>query len=121
MEDAGHDSSTGLRAWWAAAVLGLGSVPALAASCEDIRAQVDAKLRASGVAKYSLTVVDSAASAAGRTVGTCDLGTRKIVYLQTRAGADPAAAAPKAAQPGAAGIITECRDGRVSVGGDCRK
>jgi len=96
----------------ALATLWIGAAPAHAESCEEIRARIDAKIRASGVATFTLATVDAASSAAGRTVGTCDKGAKKIVYVQ-----HGKAAAARDAPP----VITECRDGSVSVGGDCRK
>ena len=92
-----------------AAVLLLGCVTAHAASCEDIRARIEAKLNSAGIDKYSLTVVDTAATSPGKVVGTCDLGTKKILYAKDPSPNDSSA------------ILTECRDGSASVGGDCRK
>jgi Protein of unknown function (DUF1161) len=83
-----------------------------AATCDEIRARIDARIRASGVAAFTLAIVDAAASAPGRSVGNCDRGAKKIVYLQSGKGS---------AAREAPGMITECRDGSVSVGGDCRK
>ena len=97
-----------------AAVLLLGCVTAHAASCEDIRTRIEAKLNAAGIDKYSLTVVDTAATSPGKVVGTCDLGTKKILYAK-----DPSPKAPSKAASSA--IITECKDGSASVGGDCRR
>ncbi len=97
-----------------ATVLLLGCFAAHAASCEDIRARVEAKLKAAGVENYSLTVVDTAATAAGKVVGSCDLGTKKILYAK-----DPSPKAPSKAASSA--ILTECKDGSASVGGDCRR
>ena len=89
-------------------------------NCDSIREQIDAKVRATGVSRFTLTVVDSAASAPGRNVGSCDRGSRKILYVQEgRAEAAPAGSAPR--PPAKPGVLTECKDGTVSVGGDCRK
>lgn len=83
-------------------------------SCEGIRDQIDAKVRASGVTGFTLTVVDAQAQVGGRVVGSCELGTKKIVY-------DRGAAAPQPrAKPKSQPIITECKDGSVSVGGECK-
>jgi hypothetical protein len=88
-----------------------------ATNCAAIRSQIEAKVKASGVSSFTLSVVDADARVAGRVVGTCDLGTKKIVY----AAANPptsAQARPKAAvEP----MLTECKDGSVSVGGECKK
>lgn len=85
-----------------------------AATCEEIRAGIAAKIRAAGVAQFSLNIVDSTATAPGRAVGTCDRGNKKIVYLVAPGGAAKPARTEEA-------LLTECKDGRVSVGGDCRK
>lgn len=107
----------------AACLMGQG---AHAQDCDAIRAQIDSKIRARGVTQFSLNVVDNAATERGKVVGSCGRGSRKIVYrLETAA----AAAGPGvAASPAAASspmrapqLLTECKDGTVSVGGDCRK
>ena len=110
------------------AVLLLASSASHAATCESIRAQIDAKVRASGVSNFTLSTLDADAKTAGKVVGTCDLGSKKIVYLQGGQGSAsaPAPAAPKRAQEkpkeqAKERILTECKDGSVSVGGDCRK
>ncbi len=77
------------------------SVPAMA-SCDDLKAQIDAKLQAKGVASYTLDIVPVAqpaaataasgaaaasgvaapvpAKAAGKVVGTCEGDTKQIIY-----------------------------------------
>lgn len=92
-------------------LLALAAAAGAAETCEAIQARIEAKIRASGVRAFTLRTVDAAAKVDGKVVGSCDLGTKKIVYAQ--------AGAP--ARPDKDTIITECRDGTVSVGGDCRK
>lgn len=99
------------------------AMPALAFAnnCEALRAQIEAKIAAAGVSQFSVTVVEaSAASSGGQVVGSCAQGTKKIVY--TRAAAQqvlPAASAPaRKAKPRK--VLTECKDGTVSVDGNCR-
>lgn len=91
-----------------------------AASCDAIRAMIDAKVRAGGVNDFTLSVLDAEAPSGGRVVGSCELGTKKIVYERS---ASTSAAAPSAAplsrQPPRS-VITECKDGFVNVGGECR-
>ena len=103
---------------WAAALLLAWSAAchAQGAGCDAIKAQIDAKVRATGVNDFVLTVVEAEAPAAGRVVGSCELGTRKIMYERTGSATAPA---PK---PGTRNsqIITECKDGTVSVGGNCK-
>lgn len=96
-------------------------------NCEPLRAQIESKIKAAGVANYALVIADSAASAAGKVVGSCAIGTKKIVYAKGDApGAAPSAIAPanKTALPvkkNAAAMLTECKDGTVSMGGECKK
>ncbi len=94
-----------------AALLGLTAPAGAAETCEAIQARIDAKIRASGVQAFTLRTVDAAAKIEGKVVGSCDLGTKKIVYAQ----------GGPAPRPGKDAILTECKDGTVSLGGDCRK
>lgn len=97
-------------------VLLVAAAPAAASAavtCEGIRADVEAKIRAAGVTAFSVTIVDAAASAPGRIVGSCERGTRKLMYVQ---GAT-ARRAPAKAPP----MLTECRDGSVITSGNCPK
>jgi len=93
-----------LRLLFACAALLLASSAVGANTCETIRSQIDAKIRAAGVAHYTLTTIDTDAKANGKVVGTCDQGKKKIVYL-----------------PSNEAMLTECKDGSVSVGGECKK
>ena len=62
------------------AVLILASSPALARkSCDELKAEIDAKIKARGVQSYTLEVVSGDAKD-GKVVGSCDGGTKKIVY-----------------------------------------
>ena len=97
-----------------------------AESCEDLKASIDAKIRAAGVSSFSLAIVDAAASAPGRTVGTCGLGKQRIVYTAaagSAAAVQPAAPSASATsarapdRPRHGAVITECKDG--SVRPDC--
>jgi len=49
--------------------------------CEDLRTEIDAKIKNNGVPMFTLEVVDMEAQIAeGKVVGTCDGHTKKIVY-----------------------------------------
>jgi hypothetical protein len=48
--------------------------------CEELKAEIDAKIKKNGVPIYSLDVVDMAVQSDGKIVGTCDGQTKKIVY-----------------------------------------
>lgn len=49
-------------------------------SCDDLKGEIEAKIKKNGVEKFSLDVVEKDAQADGKVVGTCDGGTKKIVY-----------------------------------------
>jgi hypothetical protein len=51
--------------------------------CEDLKAEIDAKIKKNGVPMYSLDVVDMDVQSDGKVVGTCDGQTKKIVYKRT--------------------------------------
>jgi hypothetical protein len=48
--------------------------------CEELKTEIDAKIKKNGVAKFTLDIVDANAQADGKVVGTCDGGAKKIVY-----------------------------------------
>ncbi len=107
-----------------------------ASNCDAIRDSIDAKIRAAGVSRFTLSIVDVGTAAAGRNVGSCERGSKKIMYVQ---GGTPAAAtsvASVASEASAAstasagkppqrrgpdGVITECKNGAVAPGGSCPK
>ena len=49
-------------------------------NCEQIKGEIDAKIKNVGVQVYKLVVVDANENVAGKVVGTCDAGKKKIVY-----------------------------------------
>jgi hypothetical protein len=74
------------------------SIPAMA-SCDSLKASIDAKLQAKGVASYTLEVVPitqtaapaaasgaaaapTAKETAGKVVGTCEGDTKQILYTR---------------------------------------
>ncbi|WP_372658653.1 DUF1161 domain-containing protein [Hydrogenophaga sp.] len=126
------------------AALLLVSTASHAEPCEPIRAKIEANIASNGVTGFTVSTVDADAVAPGEVVGTCDNGSKKIVYARGQDAAvaptkppTPAAAATpdKPARPAASAatgaankpartpdhrILTECRDGTVSMGGDCK-
>jgi len=64
------------------------SAPAARKSCDDLKAEISKKLDAKGVTGYSLDPVDKGKEGDGKVVGTCDGGTKSLVYSRT--GAAPA-------------------------------
>ena len=58
--------------------------------CEELKSEIAAKLDAKGVKSYTLDIVAKDADAGdGKVVGTCEGGTKKILYR--RGGAAPTA------------------------------
>jgi hypothetical protein len=60
--------------------VGAASAQSMRKSCDELKAEIDAKIKKNGVDKFSLDVVDSGAQSDGKVVGTCDGGAKKIVY-----------------------------------------
>ena len=60
-------------------MLAAGSALAAGKPCEELKAEIAAKLDAKGVQGYSLEVVDKG-DPSGKVVGTCDGDTKEIVY-----------------------------------------
>ena len=105
----------------AAWLLAAATAFAQAGNCADVVASIESRIRANGVAEFSVTAVDAAASAPGRMVGTCDAGRKKILYQRGAAAAGNQAASspsPRAPRPK---VITECADGRIIEEGTCDK
>jgi len=96
------------------ATLCLARMPALAIGCDELGAGIDARMRANGLSNFSLSVVDVAASAPGKVVGTCAQGARKIVYTAARPSDHPARNSERSP------IVTECDDGRQVTNGPCK-
>ena len=68
----------------AAMVLGLSGSSAWAQSmrkdCSELKTEIEEKIKKNGVESFTLAIVDKDAQAEGKIVGTCDGGTKKIVY-----------------------------------------
>ena len=65
------------------AALMLAASPALARKdCEELKTEIDAKIKANGVPVYTLEIVpnEEVKDKDGKVVGSCDGGTKKIVY-----------------------------------------
>jgi hypothetical protein len=76
------------------------SVPAHAQgakACDELKDEITKKLDAKGVKGYTLEIVAKDKDAEGKVVGTCDGGTKKVVY--SRASAPTEAPAKDAAKP----------------------
>ena len=65
-----------------AVLLGLLSTSVLAAPkpCEELKAEIEAKLKDKGVAAYSLEIVAKGSVTDKTVVGSCEAGSKEIVY-----------------------------------------
>jgi hypothetical protein len=72
-------------------------------SCEELKAEIEAKIKANGVPVFTLDIVpnDQVKEGEGKVVGTCEGSTQKIVYKRGVADAprDMAAEAKPQSQP----------------------
>jgi hypothetical protein len=48
--------------------------------CEELKTEIETKIKNNGVKVFTLTIVDKDAAEDGKVVGTCEGGTKKIVY-----------------------------------------
>jgi hypothetical protein len=104
------------------ALASAGAANAAAENCEALRTQIESKIAAAGVTRFTVTTVDANAAAGGQVVGSCELGSKKIVYQREGAPPAPDAGSNGApARPDEERILTECKDGTVSVGGSCKQ
>jgi hypothetical protein len=55
-------------------------MPGVRKPCEELKGEIDAKIRKNGVEVFTLDIVDMDAQPDGKVVGTCDGQTKKIVY-----------------------------------------
>ncbi|TAL24540.1 MAG: DUF1161 domain-containing protein [Nitrospirae bacterium] len=56
-------------------------------SCEELKSEIDAKIQAKGVKKFSLEIVPNEKVPEikdGKVVGSCDGGTKKIIYKRDK-------------------------------------
>ncbi len=66
--------------------------------CEDLKAEITKKLEAKGVTSYTLDVIDKGKESDGKVVGSCDGGTKSVVYKRGGEPAKGAAAEEKKPQ-----------------------
>ncbi len=107
------------RSLLCAAICAAAATANAASNCDELLAQIDAKIRDAGVTRFTLAIVAAEATVGGKVVGTCERGSKKIVYEAEAASPSPGIP-PRSPGRGNDGILTECRDGSVSIGGDCR-
>jgi hypothetical protein len=51
-------------------------------SCEELKTEIAAKLAAKGVTSYDLTISADAGKANGKVVGSCENGSKQIIYVK---------------------------------------
>jgi len=51
--------------------------------CEELKSEIAKKMDDKGVKSYSLEIVTNDSTAEGKVVGTCEGGTKKIMYRRT--------------------------------------
>lgn len=66
----------------AAAAMAIIAAPAFAQGkpCEELKSEIEAKIRQNGVTQFTLTIVGKDAPDDGKVVGTCEGGSKKILY-----------------------------------------
>ena len=70
-----------MRAIVLLAALMLAASPALARKdCEELKSEIESKIKANGVPVFTLEIVPNDEVKDGEVVGSCDGGTKKIVY-----------------------------------------
>ncbi len=70
-----------MKSLLAALALLLMATPALAQkSCDELKAEIEAKIKANGVKEFTLEIAGKDEQKEGKVVGTCDGGAKKIVY-----------------------------------------
>ena len=57
-----------------------GTAMAAGKPCEELKSEIAAKIDAKGASGYSLEVVEKGASTDAKVVGSCEGGTKEIVY-----------------------------------------
>ncbi|MFD1260958.1 DUF1161 domain-containing protein [Entomomonas asaccharolytica] len=56
------------------------STTAFATNCETVKEQIAEKIKANGVAEFTLDAVDKGTATDGKVVGVCGGGTKDVVY-----------------------------------------
>jgi hypothetical protein len=68
-----------------AIAFGTSSLALAAKPCEELKTEITAKIEANGVKAYTLDIIASDQVGDQRVVGSCDGGTKKIVYTKKSA------------------------------------
>jgi len=89
-------------------------IAALARDCNEVKAEIDAKIKAKGVMNYVLQIVNGPDVKEGQIVGNCDVGAKRIVYLKS--GLQSRTPSPKPAQPPPSPSANGSESGSLVVG-----
>ncbi|WP_339426274.1 DUF1161 domain-containing protein [Pseudomonas proteolytica] len=57
-----------------------GTALAAGKDCGELRSEIEAKIQANGASAYTLEIVDKGSATNGDVVGSCEGGTKEIVY-----------------------------------------
>lgn len=57
-----------------------GTAMAAGKDCGELKSEIEAKVQANGVSGYTLEIVDKGSATNGKVVGSCEGGTKEIVY-----------------------------------------
>lgn len=68
-------------------LLGLAQSAFAAKPCEELKSEINATFKTKGVQNYTLDIVTNGAEDAGKTIGTCDGGTKHLSYKRGGAAA----------------------------------
>ncbi len=71
--------------------------------CEELKAEIKAKIEANGVQSYEITIVNNeeagnSTAVDGKIVGSCEGGTKKIIYTRNPKPVEPAVRSVNAAE-----------------------
>jgi hypothetical protein len=71
-----------MKALIAVVALLLVAAPAMAQrkACEELKSEIEGKIKANGVKEFTLEIVANEDAKDGKVVGSCDGGTKKIIY-----------------------------------------
>lgn len=69
--------------------------PTARKSCDDLKTEISKKLDAKGVVGYTLDAVDKGKERDGKVVGTCDGGTKSLLYTRGAAATETKSADTK--------------------------
>ena len=69
--------------WIATLIVAVIPVAAMARDCNEVKAEIDAKIKAKGVMNYVLQIVNGPDVKDGQIVGNCDVGAKRIVYFRS--------------------------------------